>query len=266
MSAATGRPGFFQAWRLFDYWLTLYRRTWRGSVVTSFVNPLLYVVAMGVLLGGFVRVDPHRLEGAHSYLQFVVPGMLAAQSMQVAIGEVTYPVLGMLKWSKTYFSMVATPLRVVDLVVAHLGFVVLRLAMTSVVFTAVLAFFGIFHSVLGACAVVLVQLLLGLAFATPIYAYSAGLRNEMGFTLIFRLLMIPLTLFSGAFFPLSDLPGPLEAIARVSPLWQGVDLTRMFALGTSEIGPVVLHLAYLVVLAAVGGWLAVRSLTRRLIF
>lgn len=266
MSAATDRPGALQAWRLADYWLTVYRRTWRGSVVTSFINPLLYVLAMGVLLGGFVNADPERLEGAHSYLQFVVPGMLAAQSMQVAIGEVTYPVLGMLKWHKTYFSMVATPLRVVDIVVAHLGFVMVRLALTAVVFTVVLAPFGVFHSVLGACGVVLVQLLLGLAFATPIYAYSAALRNEMGFTLIFRLLMIPLTLFSGAFFPLSNLPGPLEAIARVSPLWQGVALSRMSALGTSEPGPVAIHLAYLVVLAAVGVWLSMRILSRRLIF
>ncbi|UIJ33571.1 ABC transporter permease [Allobranchiibius sp. GilTou73] len=266
MSATTDRPSPFQAWRLADYWFTLYRRTWRGSVVTSFVNPLLYVVAMGVLLGGFVHADPQRLEGAHSYLQFVVPGMLAAQSMQVAIGEVTFPVMTMLKWHKTYFSMAATPLRVVDLVVAHLGFAVLRLALTAVVFTLVLAPFGVFHSVLGACGVVLVQLLLGLAFAAPIYAYAAVLRNEMGFTLIFRLLMIPLTLFSGAFFPLSNLPAPLEAIARVSPLWQGVSLTRMFALGTSKPGPVAAHLAYLVVLAAVGVWLSVRALTRRLIF
>ena len=266
MSTGTDRPGAFQAWRLLDYWLTVYRRTWRGSVVTSFVNPLLYVLAMGVLLGGFVHADPHRLEGAHSYLQFVVPGMLAAQSMQIAIGEVTYPVMGMLKWHRTYFSMAATPLRVVDLVVAHLGFVVLRLALTAVVFTAVLAPFGVFHSVLGALAAILVQLLLGLAFATPIYAYSVVLRNEMGFAIIFRLLVIPLTLFSGAFFPLSNLPGPLEAIARVSPLWQGVSLTRTFALGTSEAGPVAVHLAYLVVLAAVGVRLSVRALTRRLIF
>ena len=221
---------------------------------------------MGVLLGGFVHADPQRLEGADSYLQFVVPGMLAAQSMQVAIGEVTYPVMSMLKWHRTYFSMAATPLRVVDLVVAHLGFVILRLALTSVVFTAVLAPFGVFHSVLGACGVVLVQLLLGLAFATPIYAYAVRLKDEAGFTVIFRLLMIPLTLFSGAFFPLSNLPGPLEAIARVSPLWQGVSLTRMFALGTIEAGPVAAHLTYLVLLAAVGAWLGVRGLTRRLIF
>lgn len=256
----------FQAWRLLDYWLTVYRRTWRGSVITSFVNPLLYVVAMGVLLGGFVRSDPQQLEGAGSYLAFVVPGLLAAQSMQVAIGEVTYPVMGMLKWDKTYYSMAATPLRVVDLVVAHLGFVTVRLALTSCVFVAVLAPFGIFRSLAGVLATIAVQLLIGLAFATVIYAYSATLRSETGFTIVFRLLIIPLTLFSGAFFPLANLPEPLETIARATPLWQGVSLTRSFTLHTAQAGPVVLHLAYLLIMIVLGCWLSVRQLSKRLEF
>lgn len=256
----------FQAWRLLDYWLTVYRRTWRGTVITSFVSPLLYVVAMGVLLGGFVRADPQQLEGAGSYLQFVVPGLLAAQSMQVAIGEVTYPVMGMLKWDRTYYSMAATPLRVVDLVVAHLGFVTVRLSLTSTVFVGVLAPFGIFSSVTGALATIAVQLLIGLAFATVIYAYSATLRSETGFTIVFRLLVIPLTLFSGAFFPLANLPGPLEAVARVTPLWQGVSLTRSFALGTAQAGPVLLHLSYLILMVLLGLWLSVRQLSKRLVF
>ena len=67
--------------RMVDYWATVYRRTWRGSVVSSFVTPLLYVLAMGVLLGGFIKGDPATLEGAPTYLAFVAPGMLAAQSM-----------------------------------------------------------------------------------------------------------------------------------------------------------------------------------------
>ncbi len=256
----------FQAWRLLDYWITVYRRTWRGTVITSFVNPLLYVVAMGVLLGGFVHADPQELEGAASYLQFVVPGLLAAQSMQVAIGEVTYPVMGMLKWDRTYYSMAATPLRVVDLVLAHLGFVTVRLTLTSTVFVSVLAPFGVFDSVAGAVGAGAVQLLIGLAFAALIYAYSATLRSEAGFTIVFRLLVIPLTLFSGAFFPLANLPAPLETVARATPLWQGVSLTRSFALGTTETGSVVLHLSYLIVMVVLGLWFSVRQLSKRLQF
>ena len=109
--------------RLFDYWAIAYRRTWKGSVVSSFVTPLFYVLAMGVLLGGFIEGDPAKLEGATSYLAFVAPGMIAAQAMTTAFGETTYPVMGMVKWHKVYFGMVASPLRISEVILAHLGFV-----------------------------------------------------------------------------------------------------------------------------------------------
>ena len=91
--------------------------------------------------------------------------------------------------------------------------------------------FGVFESVPGAIGAFLVQLLIGLAFATPIYAFSAGLKDESAFSLVFRLGMIPLFLFSGAFFPIANLDRWLEALAKVTPLWHGVDLTRMLTLG-----------------------------------
>jgi lipooligosaccharide transport system permease protein len=251
--------------RLFDYWAIVYRRTWKGSVVSSFVTPLFYVLAMGVLLGGFIEGDPAKLEGATSYLAFVAPGMIAAQAMTTAFGETTYPVMGMIKWHKTYFGMVATPLSIAEVVMAHLGFVLFRVATTCAVFIAVMAPFGVFSSVPGVIGAFFVQLLIGLAFATPIYAFSAGLKDESAFALVFRLGMIPLFLFSGAFFPVSNLDPWMEALARVTPLWHGVDLTRMLTLGEVDWSMAALHVAYLVVLALVGWFWAVRRLTKRMV-
>ncbi|MEP9383110.1 ABC transporter permease [Nocardioides cheoyonin] len=253
------------ALRLLDYWLIAYKRTWKGSVITSFVTPFLYILAMGVLLGGFVTSDPSRLDGATSYLAYVAPGMVATQAMTTVFGEVTYPVMGMVKWQKIYFSMHATPLGVKDIIVAHLAFVMFRVLTTCAVFIAILAPFGVFESVWGTLVAVLVQLLLGLAFATPIYAFACGLEDESSFSLIFRLGMIPLTLFSGTFFPISNLGSVMEAIAKVTPLWQGVDLTRMLVLGRVDGSWAVAHVAYLAVLAALGWWWAVRRLDRRLV-
>ena len=71
--------------RMFDYWVLLYLRTWKGSVITSFASPLLYVLAMGVLLGGFIEADPSELEGATSYLDFVAPGLLAGAVLVVTV-------------------------------------------------------------------------------------------------------------------------------------------------------------------------------------
>ena len=136
--------------RQVDYWITVYRRTWKGTAISSFVAPLFYVVAMGVLLGGFIDGDPAKLEGATSYLAFLVPGLVAAHAMQTAVGETTYPVMGMIKWQRIYDSMLATPLQARDLVFGTLGFVTFRVASTCAVFMLVLAPFGVFESWWGA--------------------------------------------------------------------------------------------------------------------
>ena len=260
------RTGPFDgAARLVDYWAVVYLRTWKGTVFSSFLVPLLYILAMGVLLGGFIEGDPAKLDGATSYLAFVAPGMLAAQTMTTVFGELTYPVMGMIKWHKTYYSMIATPLTVGDLVMSTLGFVMFRVGTVGAVFILVMAPFGVFTSWWGVVVAYFVQLLLGLAFATPIYALSASIKNETAYGLVFRLGMIPMFLFSGAFFPISNLNPAMEWLARVTPLWQGVDLTRMLVLGDVEWPIAVVHVVYLVVLAAWGWWLTVRLLRRRLI-
>ena len=100
MSLLTTVAGTWPRWgmvaRQRAYWATVYRRTWQSSAISSFVAPLFYVVGMGVLLGGFIEGDPDKLEGATSYLAFVVPGLIAAHAMQTAVGETTYPVMGMI--------------------------------------------------------------------------------------------------------------------------------------------------------------------------
>lgn len=265
-SSVSTRTGPFNgAGRLVDYWATVYLRTWKASVVSSFLVPLLYIVAMGVLLGGFIKGDPSKLEGATSYLAFVAPGMVAAQAMTTVFGETTYPVMGMIKWQRIYYSMIATPLTVGDIVFAQLGFVMFRVATVSAVFLAVMSSFGVFSSVGGVILAFFVQLLIGLAFATPIFALSAAMKDESAFSLVFRLGMIPLFLFSGAFFPITNLSVVMEWFARVTPLWHGVDLTRMLVLGNVDLSMALVHLVYLAALAAGGWWLTVRNLHQRLV-
>jgi lipooligosaccharide transport system permease protein len=251
--------------RMTDYWATVYARTWKGSVITSFVTPLLYVVAMGVLLGGFIKGDPAKLEGATSYLAFVAPGMLAAQAMTTVFGEVTYPVMGMIKWQRTFYGMIASPLEIADVVLAHLGFVLFRVGTVCAVFTLVMAPFGVFESWWGVLLSFPVQLLIGLAFAAPIYAITVSMRDESGFSLIVRLGMIPMFLFSGAFFPITNLGTVMEWVARLTPLWHGVDLTRMLVLGTVDWSTALIHVVYLAVFAVVGYLIAVHQLKKRLV-
>lgn len=254
------------AWRQRDYWATVYRRTWKGSVVSSFLLPVLYLAAMGVGLGSFIdSPGAHQRLGGVSYLAFVAPGLLAATAMQSAIGASAYPVLSNFKWNKVYLSMTSTPLTVTSVLLAHVCYVGLRLLVTSGVFLVVLAVSGL---VSGAAAGLLawpVAVVTGLAHATPVFAYAATLNHDAGFAALFRLGVVPMFLFSGAFFPVSQLPQVFEWAAQVTPLFHGVELARMLLLGDLSAGPGVLHLAYVLVWLALGWRLAVHTFTRRLV-
>jgi lipooligosaccharide transport system permease protein len=266
------------ALREFRFWLTNYRRTWRGSIYSSALNPVLYLGAMGLGLG--TLVDHHgtgglgtgglgtgalgtgRL-GAVSYLVFLAPGLLAATAMQTAMGESTYPVLGSVKWLKTYQAAAATPLRPADIFHGHLLFTVMRVTMNSVIFVVVMAAFGAVRSP-WVLAAVPVAVLTGLAFAAPIEAYAVSRSKDQSFAMLFRFGMIPLFLFSGTFFPLTQLPGWIRPAAYATPLWQGVALCRSLSLGTATFGGALVHVTYLALLAAAGVAVGHQTYRRRL--
>jgi lipooligosaccharide transport system permease protein len=247
-----------------DYWAILWARTWRGVVVSSFLSPFLYVIAMGVLLGGFVEADAERLEGASTYLAFVVPGLIAAHAMQTAVSETTWPVMGMIKWRRIYESMLATPLQPRHLVGAHLATVALHLTATCALYSLVMAPFGVYESWWGPLLAFASQVLTGMAFATLVYAFSTRNRSEEGFGVLFRLGVFPLFLFSGAFFPVSNLGGAAW-LARLTPLWHGVNLSRMFALDHVTWWQVGVNVGVLLVLLVLGWRWSVSGLTKRMI-
>ncbi|GAA0622473.1 ABC transporter permease [Kribbella sandramycini] len=250
--------------RQFDYWLTVYKRTWKGSLISSFLLPMLYLAAMGIGLGSFVDSNGTGALGGVSYLQFIAPGLLAATALQIAVGESTYPVLSGLKWQKFYHSMIATPLRPADVVYGQLAFIAFRVASTCVVFLAVIAAFGGLRSPLGLLALPVV-ILVGMAASAPVVAFASTLQNDSGLAMVFRFGVVPAFLFSGAFFPVSQLPNWIEWLAYLSPLWHGVQLSRDLSLGTLHPWLVLLNLAYLLAWFAIGTWLAVRGFTRKLI-
>jgi lipooligosaccharide transport system permease protein len=247
----------------FEYWLSVYRRTWRGSVVTSIVSPVLFLAAIGVGLGSLVHGGTGRVDGLR-YAVFLAPGLLAATVMQTGMGEATWPVMGAIKWDRTYLGMLATPLTVSDVLLGHLAFMALRIVIVATSFTVISALFGLVVSAGGAVLALLAAVLTGVAFAAPIAAFSATQARETGFILLYRFGLIPMFLFSGTFFPVSQLPAVLQPVAWVTPLWHGVTLCRDLALGRGTAAAMLGHAAYLVVLTVVGVVLAQRAYRRRL--
>jgi lipooligosaccharide transport system permease protein len=240
-----------------------YRHVWRGTVTVSFLNPVFFLLSIGVLLGRLVD-SRHPQLGGLDYLQFVAPALLATTAMQTAASLTTYPVLAGLKWLRTYQAVVATPVRVPELIAGVLAWAGARVLFSTAVFAAIAAAGGAFTSILAVLAP-FAALLCGLAFAAGIAAFSASLENDNWLAPFFRFGLVPLFLFSGTFFPLSRLPEWIRPVAWATPLWHGVSLCRDVATGHVALVPTVGHVLYLVAVAAVGALLAVRVCERRLL-
>jgi len=249
------------AFRVYEARLVGYRRTWRGSIVSSVLNPVLYLTALGVGLGKLVNRGNTL---GMPYLDFVAPGMLAVVAMQIGTFESSYPVMAAIRWTRQYHAILATPLRIRDIVLGHLLFVATRVGTAAGVYLAALVAFGAIHSPWGVLAWP-VAILLGLSFAAPVSAFSAWLKNEEGFNALFRFGITPLFLFSGIFFPIARLPPGIRELAYLTPLWHGVDLMRHLTLGTPQLWPSLGHVAYMLLWFVGGLWLAERTHTRKLI-
>ena len=245
------------------YWLLRYRRTWRGTVVISIVNPALFLTALGAGLGPIV--DRHQSSYLHgvTYIAFLAPGLLDAAMMQTAYVESAGPVAMSARAGGTYRAALATPLEPAELYVGHLLFIAFRIATSALAFGLVAWGFGTCSGT-RVPAVVGAALLTGLAFAAPIAAWSVSVRRQALLTGLFRFVVMPLYMFSGAFFSPSELPGWLHAIVSLTPLYHGIQLCRSLSLGTATATATLEHAGYLVALVVVGLAAGCRSYRRTL--
>lgn len=240
-----------------------YRRTWKGNAFTNFLNPVLFLMAMGLGLGTLVDRGAGSTALDVDYLAFIAPGLLAATAMQTAAGDGSYPVMAGIKWTRTYHAALATPVGIADLVAGHLLWVAVRLTFTSLVYAGVMMAFGAVSLGSGALAIA-PAVLTGMAFAASVTAFSGHLQRETGLSTLFRFAIIPMFLLSGTFFPLTQLPEWVQPFAMLTPLWHGVELTRAVALGSAPKLPAIWHVSYLVAWTAASWSLAVPIFRKRL--
>ena len=257
--AATTRPVL----RVVEHHFLVYRRTWRGTVFSTFFSPLLFLAAIGVGLGAFVdEANPAGIAGV-SYIAFLAPGLLAASAMNTATFESTYPVMAGIRWLKTYVAMVLSPLTARHVATGQLTWVGLRITFSSSVFLVVMVLFGA-TDVPHAIAMLPVAALVGLAFAAPMQAFAASQRTDAPFASLFRFVIMPMFIFSGTFFPITQLPEPLQVVAVLTPLWHGVALARAIALDVVEPALAVLNVTVLAAFAIVGLLASFRTFTKKL--
>jgi lipooligosaccharide transport system permease protein len=255
-------PATVRAW---ESHFTLYRTIWKSNMLGAFVQPLLYLVGMGLGVGALVdRGDnAEQLLDGLTYFQFLAPGLLATTAMMVCTNEALWPVQGGFKWMRGFHAQAATPLSPGE-VAGGLALWHATKALISVTGVAtVLALFAETRS-FGLLLAVPFGALTGIAFAAPITAWSATRESDNSFPAINRFIIMPLFLFGGAFYPISQLPGPMQPIAKITPLWHGVELCRGAVHGRLGLGPALVHIAVLSALCLFG-WSAARiTFARRL--
>lgn len=249
--------------RAASYWGYQYKRTWRSSVVTSFLIPVLYLAAMGVALGSLIDKHSHGVDGV-TYVSFLAPGLLAGTTMQIGTNDTTYPVLGSIKWMRTYLAQLAGPLNVYDVLLGHLAWVAARISIVVTIYLGIMAAFGTVYSPWAILALP-AGVLTGMAFAAPVCAFSATQEKDSSFSTLYRFVVIPLFLFSGTFFPISQLPAWLHPIAYATPLFHGVALCRDLTLGQVKLWVDLGHAAYLGLWVGAGYTVARRTFARRLV-
>jgi lipooligosaccharide transport system permease protein len=243
------------------FWV--YRRTWRGTVFFSFLFPILYLLAMGVGLGSLISRAPARTLAGVSYISFIAPGLLAATTMQTAFSETTYPIMNRAYWLRTYDTMLATPLRIRDLLGGEIVWLVFRLTQVAAIFFLVMAAFGTVHSPLAVLSVP-VAMFTGLAFGMPIMAYAASQRRDTGFSVIGRFIITPLFVLGGTFFPIDRLPALAQDVALLTPLYHGTALSRELTVGGTSVSSSILHLGVLAIYIGVGIMAARLTFRRKL--
>jgi lipooligosaccharide transport system permease protein len=250
--------------RVLEGHVRAYRHTWRGTTISSIATPVLFLAAMGLGLG--TLVDEGRgveAAGGLSYLVWLAPGLLAVSMMQAGAGDGAFPVMAGMRWVRTYHSAITTPVRPSDLMIGNLAWAAMRLIVVGTVFVVIAAAFGAMPLLPGLLALG-PGVLTGVASSAVVGAFMASRKSDLALSGLFRFVVVPLFLFSGAFFPLSELPGAAGSVARANPVWHGVELTRAIALDQPTALAWPWHVAALVAVLSAGIVVGTRTFSRAL--
>jgi lipooligosaccharide transport system permease protein len=241
---------------------TWYKRNWRATVVSSVVQPVLFLLALGFGLGS--QVTPTAATDGLPYVVYLAPALLVVTAVQIASFESTYPVLSAFKWQQTYLAIAASPISPGQILAGQLTWIAIRLTGAGAIYLVVAAALGTLTGP-GVLATLVISVLTGMSFAAPVVAYSATLETEgQQFASLFRFVVMPMTLFAGAFFPVEQLPPWLRPVAWLTPIWHGTEVGRDAAFGELSWWPALGHVVFLAAVTAAGVWFAVRNFRRRL--
>lgn len=247
--------------RVFEHQLLVYRRVWKSNVVGSVLRPLMYLLGMGLGVGGLVDDGPRsgQLLGDLSYFEFFAPAIIATTAMVVLTNDSLWPIRGGFLWFGTFHAQAASPINPRQVASGVLLWHFAKGLLSAGGVAVVLALFGSTRT-WGLPLAALGGALAGVAYSAPLVAWSAAQKTDLLYPNVLRFVIVPMFLFSGAFYPLTQLPTWMQFIARLTPIWHGVELTRGITHGLLDVAGAVGHVAYLV------GWIVTGWLLTQRVF
>ena len=215
-----------KSYRVWQRNFTVYTKLYKSSIAFNFFEPVLYLVAMGLGLGGLVK----EINGM-PYINFIAPGLIASSSMFATASECTYGTYIRMTYQKTFVAILATPVNINDLIGGELMWGATKSVFYGSIITLVVSMFGLIESPM---IILVIPLLFisGLIFAEISVIATAIVPGIDSFSYFFTLLLTPSFLFSGIFFPLDTFPQIVTKVAFFTPLYHLVNICRAFASGS----------------------------------
>lgn len=259
MVVAVLRPRPTQMVRVWWRHLLAWKRFYRTSILINFVDPITALLALGLGLGSYIRGG---VDGV-TFLQFIAPGLVAVTSMNAVSFDCLWGTYNFLYENKVYPSMITSPLTVDDLVAGTLLWQATRSLMYGGTFLLIITAFGLVHA-WTALLVLPLLLLTGVMFAAPAMSYVAITRVNEHLLYYISLVVIPMYMFGGVFFPIRRLPHAVQVAIWFTPLYHAADLFRNLVLGRIGIG-LLSDLLWIIVVTAIALLLPARLIRRKLL-
>jgi lipooligosaccharide transport system permease protein len=237
--------------------MALKSSTWL-IVLSGFFEPLFYLLAFGYGIGQYIEGVTTGNGQQVTYAMFIAPALLATSAMNGAIYDSTWNVFFKLRFSKIYDGMMATSLGPLDVALGEISWALARGLSYAIAFMSVVSVMGLVPTWWGILAIP-AAVLIAFAFAGIGMAITSYMENFQQMNWV-NFALLPMFLFSGAFFPIALYPEWLQWVIKALPLWHGNELMRGIMLGNFTSGTL-LHVGYFAVLAAIGVWATTRRLT-----
>jgi lipooligosaccharide transport system permease protein len=234
-------------------------KTYKTNFLPSLLEPVLYLVALGLGLGGFVQ-----LINGEPDINFIAPALVAVSMMFSAFYECTFATFVRMYFQKTFDAIIATPINIEEVIVGEILWGATKSLINSSIVLGVIFAFGLAPSIF-LLLIPPLAFLVGLLFSSIAMCFTAIVPNIDSFSYPNFLFITPMFLLGGTFFPLTAMPGFLQAIAQLFlPLTNAVALSRALALGRLEIS-LLLNLTWLLIVTPIFIVISINLMKRRLI-